>query len=202
MGCPPVTSQPERTRSALVQLHLHTAMGVQPFLLLVTASAQPRLCCGTPDPAACVWRTVSMQVRCMLSCRGSLWLAGNSAPACLQPVHSCTGTDNQQSLVHCVFLCRGSLVPATACILRRSAATMSYTLMSSLPCLQAVAALVVSPVILVILATVERRSFVRSERRRLAAAAATKGGESVSSPPASMALARSAPPASLLKEHA
>ncbi len=193
-----------------VQLHLHTAMRVQPFLLLVTASAQPRLCRATPDPAACVWRTVSMQVRCMLQCKESLWLETLLLRACkkcisipLLELPISTRWRTVYSTAEVVLgnkackLCAGDRMHA-AQICRQ---LRLYTLMSSRPCLQAIAALVVSPVILIILATVERRSFVRSERRRLAAAAATKGGESVSLPPASMAPARSAPPANLSKEH-
>ena len=48
---------------AALQLHLHTALALQPFLLLLTASSQPGLCRGVPDPAKCLWQTVSLQVR-------------------------------------------------------------------------------------------------------------------------------------------
>ena len=59
--------------------------------------------------------------------------------------------------------------------------------------MQGVAALVVSPLILVLLAAVERRGFLRSQRRRLAAAAATtlKGVNPISAPsPDSTTVAR------------
>ena len=117
--------------TCVMQLPLHTAMGLQPFLLLVTASAQPRLCRGAPDHAACVRQTVFMQVRykpsaggyyaraLYLSCLGAL---SSGLPMLLAISHGCTTPGN---LSHCcgvdhINLCGTATAGRVRCYVKQS----------------------------------------------------------------------------------